>query len=224
MGNIEFLIQYVKSPRSIGAVLPSSQKLAEEMVRNVDFQNAKCIVEYGSGTGVFTEKLIAKKKEDTLLIVFEKNQEFCNNLLNNYKYKKNVKIINDGAEKIKEHLKNFNISQADYIVSGLPFASLPKNISDRILNNTKEVLNVEGEFITFQYSLVKKGLFKSYFDSIKVKKIMLNLPPAYVLKCRLSIWKKITSQGFWYILYLDKKWNFQFIKKILNFATDYDTK
>ena len=93
MGNIEFLIQYVKSPRSIGAVLPSSQKLAEEMVRNVDFQNAKCIVEYGPGTGVFTEKLIAKKKEDTLLIVFEKNQEFCNNLLNNYKYKKNVKII-----------------------------------------------------------------------------------------------------------------------------------
>lgn len=182
---MEFLIEFIKSPRNVGAIAASSRQLAEEMIGNVDFENAECIVEYGPGSGVFTEKLIVKKKEDTLLIVFENNQKFCNNLLDIYKHKKNVKIINDGAENIKEHLEKFKIKQVDYIVSGLPFTSLPKNISDTILNNTSEILNINGEFITFQYSLVKKSLFTSYFDNIKVKKIMLNMPPAYVLKCRL---------------------------------------
>lgn len=183
----KFLIEYVKSPRSVGAIAPSSQKLAEEMINGINFEDAKCIVEYGPGTGVFTEKLIARKKEDTLLIVFESNQEFYNKLLDIYKYKKNVQIINDGAENIKKYLKDLDVEKIDYIMSGLPFASLPKNISDIILNNTSEILNSNGKFITFQYSLIKKNFFKSYFESNKVKKINFNLPPAYVLKCENAI-------------------------------------
>ncbi|WP_238918648.1 rRNA adenine N-6-methyltransferase family protein [Clostridium sp. YIM B02555] len=181
---MKFLIEYIKSPRSIGAVAPSSQKLAEKMVNSVNFENSECIVEYGAGTGVFTEKLIARKKEDTLLIVFENNREFYNILLNKYKNKKKVWIINDGAENINKYINKLGIEQVDYIVSGLPFTSLHKNISDIILNNTRDILKSDGEFITFQYSLVKNRLFKSYFKSIKITKIRLNLPPAYVLSCR----------------------------------------
>jgi len=183
MNRVRFIIEYIKSPRTVGAIAPSSARLAEEMVGEIDFKSANCIVEYGPGTGVFTEKLIARKKEDTLLIIIENNQEFCNNLRNIYKNKKNVMIINDGAENIKGYLTGLNIKQVDYIVSGLPFTSLPKNISNTILHNTREILNNNGEFITFQYSLVKKILFKSYFESIRVNKVRFNIPPAYVLKC-----------------------------------------
>jgi len=45
-------------------------------------------------------------------------------------------------------------------------------------------LSNKGEFITFQYSLLKNNFFQKYFESVKVKKAMINLPPTYVLKCR----------------------------------------
>ena len=128
---------------------------------------------YGPGTGVFTEKLIARKKENTLLLVIENNKEFCEDLFSMYGYKENVKIINDGAEYIQKYLKEYNIKQVDYVVSGLPFTVLPVSISNVILKNTKEILSNEGEFITFQYSLFKKMLFEKYFNSVEVKKTRL---------------------------------------------------
>lgn len=181
----KFVKEFYKNPQFIGAIAPSSKYLAEKMIENIDFQRCRCIIEYGPGTGVFTEKLIAKKKEETLLIVFENNQEFYKELVNIYGHKNNVKIINDGAENVKIYLRHYNILQVDYIVSGLPFMALPVNISERILKDTREVLKNEGEFITFQYSLIKMSFFRSHFNEIKNKKVILNVPPAYVLHCKV---------------------------------------
>ena len=188
----KFIKEFIKNPKFIGAVAPSSEYLAKKMIEDINFKECNCIIEYGPGTGVFTEKLIARKKENTLLLVIENNKEFYENLFSMYGYKENVKIINDGAENIKKYLKEYNIKQVDYVVSGLPFTVLPVSISNAILKNTKDILSNEGEFITFQYSLLKKNFLEKYFNNVKVKKAMINLPPAYVLKCRVKeeVWKK----------------------------------
>lgn len=51
-----FLLEYIKNPRYIGAVAPSGKQLASKMISEIDFEKAKCIIEYGPGTGAFTEK------------------------------------------------------------------------------------------------------------------------------------------------------------------------
>lgn len=181
---ISFTRQYIKNPRTVGAIVPSSEKLAYKMVEDINFLNASCIVEYGPGTGVFTERILNKKKDSTIFIAIEYNRDFCEILNDKFGDKKNFILINDSAENLKEYLDKYNIDKVDYIVSGLPFASLPNTMSNRILTATKEILKGEGEFITFQYSLFKMKLFKSYFSKIKRKKVFLNLPPAYVLKCK----------------------------------------
>lgn len=179
---VKFLIEYVKSPRTVGAIAPSSKELAKKMVQDIDFNNADCIIEYGPGTGVFTEQLIKNKRKDTLLILFEYSKEFCSELTKKYDNYDNILIINDSAENIDKHLKKYNIEKVDYIVSGLPFASLPKDVSDKILRLTGELLKKKGLFITFQYTLFKKEYISSYFKNVKYEKILYNLPPAYVLK------------------------------------------
>jgi len=179
-----FIKQYVKNPRTVGAVAPSSEKLSYKMVEDINFLNASCIVEYGPGTGAFTEKILNKKKCSTIFIAIEYNKDFYEILRYKFRNEKNFVLINGSAENLKEYLDKYNISEVDYIVSGLPFASLPDVMSHRILKVTKEVLKNEGEFITFQYSLFKMKLFKSYFKGVKRKKVLLNLPPAFVLKCR----------------------------------------
>lgn len=182
----DFIKQYLKNPRTVGAVAPSSEKLAYKMVEDINFSNASCIVEYGPGTGVFTEKILNKKKDSTIFIAIEYNEDFYQILNDKYHNENNFILINGSAENLKEYLKKYNIDKVDYIVSGLPFASLPDAMSRRILTVTREILKDKGEFITFQYTLFKMKLFRSYFGDIKRKKVLVNFPPAYVLKCKNS--------------------------------------
>lgn len=179
-----FVKQYIKNPKTVGAIAPSSEKLAYRMVEDIDFLSASCIVEYGPGTGVFTEKILNSKKDSTIFIVIEYNVDFYKILKDKFKYKTNFILINDSAENLKEYLDKYSIDKVDYIVSGLPFASLPHDMSKKVLSVTKEILKDKGEFRTFQYTLFKMKLFRRYFDKIKIKKVLLNLPPAYVLKCK----------------------------------------
>lgn len=179
-----FLLEYIKNPRKVGAIAPSSKYLAYEMINTINFQDTNCIVEYGPGTGVFTEKILARAKETTKIILIEVNKTFYNILQELYGHKRNVIILNDSAENIKDILKMHSIEKVDYIISGLPFASLPKTVSDCILDRSSEVLSKHGEFITFQYTLVKKKYIESFFRNMNHRKVVKNFPPAYVLKCK----------------------------------------
>ncbi len=180
--NISFLKEYIKHPTSIGAVAPSSKYLAENMMKPIDFNNCNCIVEYGAGTGIFTSELIKRRKKDTKLLIIEKNEKFYNMLMQKFGKLENVFIINGDAQKLKSYLSYYNIPAVNYIVSGLPFASLPSEISNRILYVTRRILaESKGKFITFQYTLFKKGLFERFFNIRDISTTIRNIPPAFVL-------------------------------------------
>ncbi len=178
-----FIKQYIKQPKTVGAILPSSEGLANKMIENIDFSKAKCIVEYGPGTGRFTEKLIENRNANTKIILIEFNFDFYELLKNKYANEKNLYIINDSAEYIEKYLNMYEIENVDYIISGLPFASLPKNISTNILNLTKKIIKKDGKFITFQYTLFKKHFISQFFNNLDIERVKKNIPPAYVFYC-----------------------------------------
>jgi phospholipid N-methyltransferase len=180
---MSFLKQYFSNPRRVGAVLPSSRYLANKMVEDIDFGRAKVIVEYGPGTGVFTDKLLEERNKESTIFLIEYNPDFYNLLKDKYSGVDNLHIIHGSAEQIDEYLKQYNITQVDYIVSGLPFASLPHQVSTNILYSTKHILKEKGKFITFQYSLVKKDFINQFFGDINIKMEIRNVPPAFVLNC-----------------------------------------
>lgn len=59
----------------------------------------------------------------------------------------------------------------------------PKDVSNKILRQTRNILKRNGLFITFQYTLLKKEFITGYFKRINIERVVFNLPPAYVLKC-----------------------------------------
>jgi len=183
---LSFIKQYVSKPRTVGAVLPSSKYLADKMTSDINFDKAKCIVEYGAGTGVFTDNIIKLKKPDTIVLLFENNPEFYNLLKEKYLSIANIHIINDSAEQVGEYLQQHNVDFADYVISGLPFASLPQEVSTKILHQTTKHLKPGGRFITFQYTLLKKDFIEQFFPKITIKREMRNMPPAYVFCCRVG--------------------------------------
>lgn len=178
-----FFIQYITHPRTVGAILPSSKRLACKMIDNINFADCKCIVEFGPGTGIFTKEILKKRNENTIFFLIEYNKEFYNILVSKYGQLKNVHIINDSAENITYYIKEYAIESVDYIVSGLPFASLPKHMSEKILAESKKVLGNKGEFITFQYTQFKVPLINNYFKNLHSKRELLNIPSAYVFRC-----------------------------------------
>ena len=178
---MSFILEYIKHPRRIGAVAPSGKKLSQKMMEPIDFSSANVIVEYGPGTGSFTRELIKRRKNGTVLLLIEQNERFCRQLEDLYGSIENVHIINGYAQDVGFFLNEFGFDKADFIVSGLPFTTLPKDISARILTATGTALGNSGKFITFQYSLVKSRFFKKYFQITDKLKENRNLPPAFVL-------------------------------------------
>jgi len=186
MNSFSFIKQYLFKPRTVGAVLPSSKYLAKKMIEGIDFSTAECIAEYGPGTGVFTDKIIKEKKPETVLIILEKDTAFFDDLKIKYVGLKNVYVINDSAENIGKYLTQMKLDKIDYIVSGLPFASLPQDVSINILTEAKRFLSNNGVFITFQYTLFKRDFIEKYFKIEKITRELRNIPPAYVFKCTNS--------------------------------------
>lgn len=178
-----FLSEYIQHPATVGAVLPSSRYLARKVISDIDFESAQYIVEYGPGTGIFTEQILAKRKPETTVVLVELSKEFYQNIKDRFEGEENLHIINGSAENIDWYLRQLNIPHVDYVVSGLPFTTLPKEISKMIMNKTRLILKEEGLFITFQYTLFRKQLFRDFFDCVNVKKELRNFPPAYVLSC-----------------------------------------
>lgn len=183
MDKLLFLKQYITQPRTVGALLPSSKYLAAKMIKNINFNCSSCIVEYGPGTGIFTKKILKEREKSTLVLLFETNKNFYNLIKEKYKNEPNFHIFNDSAEYIGKYLKKYGVPKADYVVSGLPFASLPNDISSNILTETKKYLKKGGKFITFQYTLLKRNFIKKYFDEIYIKREWRNVLPAYVFCC-----------------------------------------
>jgi phosphatidylethanolamine/phosphatidyl-N-methylethanolamine N-methyltransferase len=179
-----FFKENLRSPRTTGAVAPSSPSLVRAMLDEALIERARVIVEYGPGTGVFTDEIIRRMNERARLLVLEVNPVFVKNLRARINDRR-VEVINGSASDVGAHLSERGLSQPDAIVSGLPFGSLPPPISHAILEATRETLSPDGVFVTYQYTPFRKKLLRTYFPAARVSRLVVrNIPPALVFVCR----------------------------------------
>ena len=120
-----------------------------------------------------------------MILLVENNKEFYLLLKEQFKQEKNLSIVYGSAENIEQYVSDYGIPYADYVISGLPFASLPKKVSTKILSKTTRVLKKDGQFITFQYTKFKMKFIEQFFTKISVKREYRNVPPAYVFSCMM---------------------------------------
>jgi len=173
---------FLKNPARIGSIAASSPFLGKEIIKKANFSKAKCIAELGSGTGSITKKILKVMPSDCVLLCFEVEPEFAEKLEREIRDPR-VRIINDCAEKIDIYLKKNGFQKADFIISGLPLASLPPHVSRSILKNIYAYLAGGGRYIQFQYSLTHLRQIKYLFSSVAVSFVFLNFPPAFVYVC-----------------------------------------
>ena len=66
-----FLGEFIKERKIVGAIAPSSKFLMKKMIAPIDFQKADVIVELGPGNGVFTKSILERMKQTSKLFSFE---------------------------------------------------------------------------------------------------------------------------------------------------------
>lgn len=176
-----FVKEFFRNPSEVGSLVPSSQELTDKVMAPIDFSRAKCIVEYGPGTGVFTDAIMQRRRAETVVLLVEVNEQFCKLLKERYAGQPNVHVVLGSADETGDYLKALDAPPAEYVVCGLPFTSMPIRLDWRILEHTRQVLLPTGKLILFQYSLQSTKLFERFFRLVNQTHVLLNLPPAYVL-------------------------------------------
>lgn len=66
-----FVHQFIRNPRKVGSITPSSMALCESMAGCVDWSQVRNIAELGAGDGVLTRVLLDNMSSAATLDVFE---------------------------------------------------------------------------------------------------------------------------------------------------------
>jgi phospholipid N-methyltransferase len=180
MEKLMFLSKFLRSPRSIGSVTPSSRFLAEAMVKPVDWNSARYVAELGAGTGVFTKYIDQLKAPDCKVVVFEQDVSMRQRLEKLYP---ELYYYHDACD-IMSAMNKYGIEQFDYILSGLPFTNFPQELRDTIMDEVDRALKPGGTFIAFQFSLQMKKQLSQRFENVSLEFVPMNVLPAFVYRCR----------------------------------------
>lgn len=174
---------FLRSPRSVGAIAPSSPWLVNALLDAAQINQVQTLVEFGCGTGVVTRGIIRRLRPNAKLVGFELDEHFAAALRNRITDSR-ATILTASAADAPQHLAKMGLHSVDCIVSSLPLTSLPRPVTHRILQAAESLLRPGGLFVTYQFSGVVRPLLHRYFPQTEADQLVLrNIPPAIVFVC-----------------------------------------
>lgn len=177
-----FAVNFVKHPKMLGSVIPSSRFLIERMLGQVDFERARVLVEYGPGVGTFTREILDRMRPDAMLIAIETNPDFVR-FLGETLPDPRLRIVHGSAADVQALLAREGLQAADYVVSGIPFSTLPPAVRESVLRGTRAALGDHGVFLVYQFSPKVLPDLRRVFQRVQRSFEPLNVLPAQVFYC-----------------------------------------
>jgi phospholipid N-methyltransferase len=177
-----FARNFFKHPKMLGSLIPSSRFLVNQVLRQINWKEARVIVEYGPGVGTFTAEILRRLRPDARLIVLETNPDFVQ-FLRSTLVDDRLEIIHESAAGVDRVLANLGHAHADYVISGIPFSTFPGVLRDSILAATHSVLHPQGAFLVYQFSGAVLPYLEKVFGRVSRDFEPLNILPARLFYC-----------------------------------------
>ena len=174
---IMFLRGFIKHPVMVGSVIPSSKALIDKMLSKVDWAECRLFVEYGPGVGTFTEHVLQRMAPDATLIAIDTNPDFTDYLNRKFRDSRLIAVTGSAAD-TRKIMAEAGFEEADYVLSGLPFSTLPPGIGPKIAAETAAALRKGGCFLVYQFSPKVRDFIAPYFKRIDRGMEWINVPPA----------------------------------------------
>lgn len=180
-----FFKGFIKHPVMVGSIIPSSNATVNKMLEPVKWDECDLFVEYGPGVGTFCGPVLSKLKPGGTLIVIDLNEDFINYLQRVITDSRFVAVHGSAAD-VNDIINAHGFEKANYILSGLPFSTLPGDLGDIIARETGKAIQSGGAFLVYQFRARARDFMRPYFD-----KIDNGFSPWNILPCHLFWgWKK----------------------------------
>jgi phospholipid N-methyltransferase len=171
-----FFREFLRHPAMIGSIIPSSKRTIQAMLAPVDWANTRLFVEYGPGVGTFCSTILERLAPDATLLVIDTNPVFIDYLRARFADARFVAVHGSAAD-VNQIIAAHGFDKADYILSGLPFSTLPPGVGPAIAEATHRALKPGGSFLVYQYSAYVLRMLEPLFDSIDRDLEWWNVPP-----------------------------------------------
>lgn len=187
-----FLQRFVRSPKHIASVWPSSRFLTARMFDGLRLGNGDVVIEFGPGTGSFTlevQRLLDSGVKVRYLGV-EKDpgmHQFLQRRFPQLEF-----VLADAVDVLELHRAR-GLPPAAAVISGLPMIFFDSSTLHRLFAGTRACLRPDGVFRTFSYvhsypsrsAGELRALIKQYFEEYESSRpVVRNMPPALTLTGR----------------------------------------
>lgn len=177
--HIQFAQAFAKNPLGIGAILPSSRALAAAITAHLQ-PGAGKVLELGSGTGAFTQYMLAKGFDPADLVLVEQDPALAARLRHRFPQSALLQIP---AQTLHLH---YDTAQRDIVatVCGLPLRNMNRSLHAQMLKAVFDTMQPDGALYLFTYGPtcpVSAGTLNTLgLTSRLTAFVVKNLPPACV--------------------------------------------
>jgi len=181
---IAFFQAFLRKPKEVGSIIPSSRFLMRRVVREARVDRARLVVELGPGTGGSTRALLRSMRPDATLLAIEINPRFARLIATSIRDPRLIVHVGS-AEDITGALKAHGLPAPDVVLSGIPFSTMPKGLGLSVVREVHHVLAPGGRFVAYQVRDRVEILGRQIFGPARVQTELLNMPPM-----RIYRWEK----------------------------------
>ena len=180
-----FSRNFIKHPKMLGSLIPSSRFLVNRLLDQVDWSRASTIVEYGPGVGTFTGEILRRLRPDASLVAIDTNRDFAHYLSRTLRDDR-LHVIEGSAADAQSSLQARGLGRADYVISGIPYSTMDPELRARILRTTHDLLQRDGAFLVYQFTRAVLPYLRQVFPHIQQEFEPRNIMPARLFYCRRS--------------------------------------
>lgn len=185
-----FLSAALRRPGTMGAIAPSSERLAGVLSAVVPRVGAPVVVELGPGTGAVSAAIAARLPAGGRHLAVELDPDMVGYLR---RTRPGLEVVPGDARELGTLLAEHGVDRVDAIVCGLPWALFDDAVQADVLGEIGLAVGDTGAFTTFAYlqgmALPAARRFRARlrgaFDEVLVSStVWRNVPPAFVYVCR----------------------------------------
>lgn len=190
--SVYFLRRFLRRPRHIASVWPSSRYLTARMFDGLELESGDLLLEYGPGTGSFTVEVERMRRAGVRVryLGIEKDPGMYAFLVRRFP---DLDFVLGDAAQVAEICESRKLPAAAAVISGLPMVFLDRATLEDIFRGTGRCLTPDGVFRSFSYvhsyptrsAAELRELMSLCFDHYDLgTPVLRNLPPALVLTGR----------------------------------------
>ena len=180
--NEVFFKHWLRSPKSMGSIIPSSMYLARALAEEVAWEPGSHVIELGGGTGAITQGLLERGIPARNLVVIELETNLYNYLAGRYP---EVTVVQGDATRLDEIIARLPIERVSTVISGLPMVRMPIGFKRAIIDQAFAAMPPGHFMLQYTYSPFAPVPVSDFnLEATLARYVVRNFPPAAVWRYR----------------------------------------